>query len=51
VIVDATAAELSFAYGGGGHESLLLRVQIADVIRCNNALVADITGRPKDAAR
>jgi Cys-tRNA(Pro)/Cys-tRNA(Cys) deacylase len=51
VIVDAAAAELSFAYGGGGQESLLLRVQISDVIRCNNALVADITERPNDDAR
>jgi Cys-tRNA(Pro) deacylase len=51
VIVDAAAAELSFAYGGGGEEFLLLRVQISDVIRCNNALVADITERPRDAAR
>jgi prolyl-tRNA editing enzyme YbaK/EbsC (Cys-tRNA(Pro) deacylase) len=47
VIVDAATAALSFAYGGGGHERLLLRVQISDVIRCNNALVADITERPK----
>jgi Cys-tRNA(Pro)/Cys-tRNA(Cys) deacylase len=49
VIVDAATAELSFAYGGGGRESLLLHVQISDVIRCNNALVADITERPKHA--
>jgi Cys-tRNA(Pro)/Cys-tRNA(Cys) deacylase len=51
VIVDAATAELSFAYGGGGQESLLLRVQISDVIRYNNALVADITERPKHATR
>jgi Cys-tRNA(Pro) deacylase len=51
VIVDAAAADLSFAYGGGGEESLLLRVQISDVLRCNKALVADITERPADAAR
>ncbi len=51
VIIDAAAAELSFAYGGGGQESLLLRVQISDVIRCNNALVADIAERPEHAAR
>lgn len=51
VIVDAAAADLSFAYGGGGQESLLLRVQMSDVIKFNNALVADITERPKDAAR
>ena len=51
VIIDAATAELRFAYGGGGHESLLLRVQISDVIRYNNALVADITERPDYAAR
>ena len=51
VIVDAATAELSFAYGGGGQEHLLLRVQVSDVIRCNNALVADITERPKHATR
>jgi prolyl-tRNA editing enzyme YbaK/EbsC (Cys-tRNA(Pro) deacylase) len=50
VIVDAATAALSFAYGGGGHERLLLRVQISDVIRCNNALVADITELPKQLA-
>jgi prolyl-tRNA editing enzyme YbaK/EbsC (Cys-tRNA(Pro) deacylase) len=50
VIVDAATAELPVAYGGGGHEHLLLRVRVSDVIRCNNALVADITERPKDAA-
>jgi Cys-tRNA(Pro) deacylase len=51
VIVDAATAELTFAYGGGGQEHLLLRVQVSDVIRCNNALVADITERPKQATR
>jgi prolyl-tRNA editing enzyme YbaK/EbsC (Cys-tRNA(Pro) deacylase) len=50
VIVDAATAALSFAYGGGGHEHLLLRVQISDVIRCNSALVADITERPEQTA-
>jgi Cys-tRNA(Pro) deacylase len=50
VIVDAATAALTVAYGGGGQEYLLLRVQVADVIRCNNALVADITERPKVAA-
>jgi len=49
VIVDAATAKLSFAYGGGGQEHLLLRVRIADVIRCNNALVAAITERSKHA--
>jgi Cys-tRNA(Pro) deacylase len=51
VIVDATTAELRFAYGGGGQEHLLLRVRISDVIRCNNALVADITEGPERSAR
>jgi Cys-tRNA(Pro)/Cys-tRNA(Cys) deacylase len=51
VIVDAKAAALTFAYGGGGQEHLLLRVNVSDVIRCNNALVADITELPKDGAR
>jgi Cys-tRNA(Pro) deacylase len=51
VIVDAATAELGFAYGGGGQEHLLLRVQVSDVIRCNNALVADITDRPKHGPR
>jgi Cys-tRNA(Pro) deacylase len=51
VIVDAATAELRFAYGGGGQEHLLLRVRISDVIRCNNALVADITEGPERSAR
>ena len=51
VIVDAATAALGAAYGGGGQEHLLLRVQVSDVIRCNNALVADITQRPKNAVR
>ena len=45
VVVDAATAALDFAYGGGGQEHLLLRVQISDVICCNNALVADIVER------
>jgi Cys-tRNA(Pro) deacylase len=49
VIVDAATAALTVVYGGGGHEQLLLRVQISDVIRCNNALVAEITERPSHA--
>jgi Cys-tRNA(Pro)/Cys-tRNA(Cys) deacylase len=51
VIVDAATAALSFAYGGGGHENLLIRVRISDVIRCNNALVADITERLEPSDR
>ena len=50
VVVDAATAALTVAYGGGGQEHLLLRVQVSDVIRCNNALVAGITERPKDGA-
>jgi Cys-tRNA(Pro) deacylase len=51
VIVDAATAALSSAYGGGGQEHLLLRVKVSDIIRCNNALVADITERHENAAR
>jgi prolyl-tRNA editing enzyme YbaK/EbsC (Cys-tRNA(Pro) deacylase) len=50
VIVDVATAALTFAYGGGGQEHLLLRVQVSDVIRCNNALVADVAERPEHAA-
>jgi Cys-tRNA(Pro) deacylase len=50
VIIDAATATLTVAYGGGGRENLLLRVQVSDVIRCNNALIADITERPTNAA-
>ena len=42
VIVDAATAALNIAYGGGGHEQLLLRVRVSDIIRCNNAIVAPI---------
>ena len=42
VIVDRTTAMLEHGYGGGGDESLLLRVRMADVIRCNSAIVADV---------
>jgi Cys-tRNA(Pro) deacylase len=51
VVIDAATAALSFAYGGGGREHLLLRVQISDVIRCNNALVADIAEHLEHNAR
>ena len=50
VIVDAATAKLTVAYGGGGQEHVLLRVRVSDVIRCNNALIADITELPKDPA-
>jgi Cys-tRNA(Pro) deacylase len=49
VIVDAATASLEAVYGGGGHEQLLLRIRVSDVIRCNNALVADITEHSKRA--
>jgi Cys-tRNA(Pro) deacylase len=42
VVVDAGVADLRVAYGGGGHEHLLLRVRPADVIRLNRAIVAPI---------
>jgi Cys-tRNA(Pro) deacylase len=45
VIVDANTAALSCAYGGGGQEQILLRVRVSDIIRCNNAIVADVTER------
>ena len=51
VIVDAATAALTVAYGGGGQEHLLLRVRVSDIIRCNNALVAEITERPEQAVR
>jgi Cys-tRNA(Pro) deacylase len=51
VIVDAATAALDIAYGGGGDEHLLLRIRVSDVIRCNNAVVADITERSKQDAR
>jgi len=51
VVVDAATAALSVAYGGGGQEHLLLRVNVSDVIRCNDAMVAGITEPPKQTAR
>lgn len=42
VVVDAGVAELPIAYGGGGRDHLLLRVNPADVIRLNRAVVAPI---------
>jgi Cys-tRNA(Pro) deacylase len=51
VIVDQATAALSFAYGGGGQEHLLLHVKVSDVIRCNNALVAAVTERPDRTSR
>jgi Cys-tRNA(Pro) deacylase len=51
VIVDAATAALTVAYGGGGKEHILLRVRVSDIIRCNNALIAEIAERPKPAPR
>ncbi len=42
VIVDARVLELPVAFGGGGHEDLLLRVDPSDVVRLNRAVVAAI---------
>jgi prolyl-tRNA editing enzyme YbaK/EbsC (Cys-tRNA(Pro) deacylase) len=42
VVVDVGVAALPIAYGGGGHEHLLLRVRPADIIRLNAAVVARI---------
>jgi Cys-tRNA(Pro) deacylase len=42
VVVDRTTATLDTAYGGGGHEAVLLRVRLSDVVRHNDAIVADL---------
>jgi Cys-tRNA(Pro) deacylase len=42
VIVDAAVMALPVAFGGGGREHLLLRIQPADIVRLNRALVAPI---------
>ena len=42
VVVDSGVAELPVAYGGGGHEELLLRISPAVIIRLNQALIASI---------
>jgi Cys-tRNA(Pro) deacylase len=42
VIVDVGVAALSFAYGGGGREDLLIRIRPADIVRLNDARVAQI---------
>jgi len=51
VIVDTATAALDVVYAGGGQDHLLLRIRVSDVIRCNNALVADITEHFEHAAR
>jgi Cys-tRNA(Pro) deacylase len=42
VIVDAAVMDLPVAWGGAGREELLLRVAPSDIVRLNNAMVADI---------
>ena len=42
VVVDSAVVALPVAFGGGGCEHLLLRVQPADIVRFNNATVASI---------
>jgi prolyl-tRNA editing enzyme YbaK/EbsC (Cys-tRNA(Pro) deacylase) len=42
VVADAAVAALPLAYGGGGHEELLLEVKPKDVVRLNRAVVATI---------
>lgn len=43
VVVDEAVLELSVAFGGGGHETLLLRIEPSQIVRVNNAQVARIT--------
>jgi Cys-tRNA(Pro) deacylase len=43
VVVDEAVLELPISYGGGGHESLLLQIDPAQIVRVNNARVALIT--------
>lgn len=42
VVVDRMTSSLTTALGGGGDENILMSVRLEDVIRCNNATVADI---------
>lgn len=42
VVVDSAVLLLPEAFGGGGHEELLLRVIPADIVRLNQAVVATI---------
>lgn len=42
VVVDAAVMELRVAWGGAGREDLLMRVAPADIVRFNNATVAEI---------
>jgi Cys-tRNA(Pro) deacylase len=45
VVVDEAVMELPVAFGGGGHESLLLQIDPAQIVRLNKAQVASITVR------
>jgi Cys-tRNA(Pro) deacylase len=42
VVVDTAVTMLPVAWGGAGREELLMRVAPADIVRLNNATVADI---------
>lgn len=42
VVVDSAVMDLTIAWGGAGREELLMRVSPADVVRLNNATVAEI---------
>lgn len=50
VVVDSAVMNLHVAFGGAGREELLLRVLPADVVRLNDATVADIVSDSKPAA-
>lgn len=42
VVVDLAVMQLPVAWGGAGREELLLRVAPADIVRLNNAIIAEI---------
>ncbi len=42
VVLDKELTKYEFLYGGGGERTKLLELKINDVIKLNNALVADI---------
>lgn len=42
-VVDEAVMELPVAFGGGGHESLLLQIDPAQIVRLNDAQIAAIT--------
>jgi prolyl-tRNA editing enzyme YbaK/EbsC (Cys-tRNA(Pro) deacylase) len=42
VIIDTAVVDLPIAYGGGGHEDVLLKISPADIVRLNQAVVATI---------